>query len=192
MKEPIFYKIVRPLLFLFTKLKFRPIVINKENIPKSGRVILAGNHTNNYDCFTLGVTTKRCIRYVAKSSLMKGFKGIIFKGLGIIPVNRNIKDKSVIPTCVRYLEKEAIIGIFPEGTINRTNDIIMPFKKGAIVMSLRSNCPIVPFAINGNYKKGKLKIILGEAYIPESNDVERETKLLEEKVIKLLNAIGDK
>lgn len=186
MREPLLYKILRPLLYLWFTLLYKPQIYNKEAIPKKGRAVLAGNHTNNLDCFLIGVSTRRCIRYVAKDSLAKGIAGFFIKQMGIIPVNRKIHDKSVIPSCVRYLNKEAIMGIFPEGTINRTKDIIMPFKKGAVVMAIKTKSPIIPFAITGKYKKGKIKITFGEQYYPETADAVKEIKVLEDKVIELL------
>ena len=105
---------------------------------------------------------------------------------GIIPVDRKIHDATVMPAVNKVLSEGGMVGIFPEGTINRTDDIIMPFKKGAVRMSLENNCKILPFAINGKYKRGKLKIKFGDAYFPETKDIEKETKLLEQKVIKLI------
>ncbi len=191
MSKQYLYRIVRPLLYAWIKVKYNPTIIGKENIPKKGRCILAGNHTNNADGITLGATTFRTVRYVAKMELTSGIKGPFFKQLGLIPVNRKIHDKSVIPACLKCLEDEDLIGIFPEGTINRTDDVILPFKKGVIVMAIRSNSKIIPFAINGNYKKSKLKIIVGKPYFPKTDDVEKEIKVLEKKVISLLERIGD-
>ena len=54
---------------------------------------------------------------------------MVFTSCGMIPVDRSVHDKTVIPAAINLLEKEAVIGIFPEGTINRTDEIIMPFKK---------------------------------------------------------------
>lgn len=192
MNKMILYKILRPIVYLIFKIVYKLTIINKENIPKQGRCILAGTHTNNLDFITVGMGTKRPVRYVAKDELMKGIKKYFFKAVGIIPVNRRIHDKSVIPTCVNLLEKEELVGIFPEGTINRTEDIIMPFKKGAVAMSIRAKSKIVPFAINGNYKRGKLKIIFGDAYYPNTEDIEKETKVLEDKVIDLIKKVSDK
>ena len=84
------------------------------------------------------------------------------------------------------------MGIFPEGTINRTKDIIMPFKKGAVVMAIKTNSPIVPFAINGKYKKNELKIIFGKPYYPKTEDAEKEIEILEDKVIDLIKRLGEK
>ena len=181
MKETIMYKIVRPFLYLYMKFKYNPVIINKEEIPKEGSIILAGNHTNNLDCLLLGYSTKRCIRFIAKDELVKGIKKYFFKA--------KIHDKSVIPKAVEILNNKEIIGIFPEGTINRTDNDIIPFKKGAIKMSLESKSYIIPFAINGIYEKNKISVIFGEKYYPKTNDIEKETKELENKVKELLKKV---
>lgn len=152
MKEPVFYRMVRkPLAFCF-KAVYKPSIIGKKYIPQDGRIILAGNHTNYFDCLLVASATDRCVHYLAKDELMKGPLKFIFKGLGIIPVNRREKDKAALETAENYLNDEKVIGIFPEGTINRTQDIIMPFKFGAVKMAKDTNTLIVPFAITGKYK----------------------------------------
>lgn len=187
MKGSIFYIIIRPLVYLYFIIFYKVKAENNKNIPKKGRVILVGNHTHDLDCLTLGYSTTRTVRFIAKNELIRGKKGLFFKSVGIIPVDRTKKDETVIPCAVKYLKKGALIAIFPEGTINRTNDIIMPFKKGAIKMALASNSPIIPFAISGKYNKEEgITITFGELYYPKSDDVIKETKILEEKVKKIL------
>ncbi|MGN1371667.1 MAG: lysophospholipid acyltransferase family protein [Candidatus Coprovivens sp.] len=160
MKEPLLYCILRPIITLLVKLVFRPTYIGLENIPKSGRVVLAGNHTNNFDSVLLISSTKRIVHFLAKDSLTKGPLGPIFKAMGIIPVNRSIHDKNALKSAINTLEQDKVIGIFPEGTINRTNDIIMPFKIGAVKMSKETNSQIVPFIITGKYKIFKKSVTI--------------------------------
>ncbi len=152
MKEPIFYRMIRRPLGAIFKAVYKPEIIGNERIPKTGRIILAGNHTNYFDCILVSCATDRCVHYLAKDELMRGPLKIIFKNLGIIPVNRRTKDKAALETAVKYLNDEKLIGIFPEGTINRTEDIIMPFKFGAVKMSRDTRTPIIPFVITGKYK----------------------------------------
>lgn len=152
MKEPLFYRAVRAPLSACFKAVYKPSVTGKKNIPENGRVILAGNHTNYFDCLLVACATKRCVHYLAKDELMKGPLKYLFKGLGIIPVNRRQKDKAALETAEMMLRDEKLIGIFPEGTINRTDDIIMPFKFGVVKMAKDTETPIVPFVITGKYK----------------------------------------
>ena len=111
---------------------------------------------------------------------MKGPLGIIFKGLGIIPVNRRTKDKAALQTAIETLNDEKMIGIFPEGTINRTEDIIMPFKFGAVKMSRDAKSDIIPFVITGKYKafERNVKIQFFEPLKPEENLEEANNKLM--------------
>lgn len=152
MKEPLLYRCVRyPLKGIFTVL-LRPTYEGKENIPKEGKIILAGNHTSFFDCLIVAGATKRCVHYIAKAELMKGIGKYIFPGLGIIPLDRSTSGKEAITTAKEYLNDGKLIAIFPEGTINRTDDIMMPFKGGAVKIAADADCDIVPFAITGKYR----------------------------------------
>ena len=175
MKEPLLYRTLRPIVTILIKIAFRPNYIGLENIPKSGRVILAGNHTNNFDSPLLLSTTNRVIHFLAKDSLTKGILGPAFKGMGIIPVNRSIHDKGALQSAINTLKEDKVIGIFPEGTINRTKDIIMPFKIGAVKMASETNTSIVPFTITGEYKLFKKSITI-EFYKPIKIKSENLTK----------------
>ncbi len=158
MKDPVFYRIVRPIITFLFKIFYLPTIRGKENIPKRGRVILAGNHTNNLDCLLLISSTKRCIHFLAKDSLYKGWKKGIFKNMGIIPVDRSKKNKEAMDLARECLNNDLVIGIFPEGTINRTNEVIMPFKMGSVKMASDTDSMIVPFIITGKYKLFRKKI----------------------------------
>ena len=180
MKEPMLYRIIRRPLGSAFKAIFKPVIVGKRYIPESGRIILAGNHTNYLDCILVGCATKRCVHFLAKDELMKGPLKIIFKGLGIIPVNRRTKDKAAFESAIATLNEEKLIGIFPEGTINRTDDIIMPFKFGAVKMSRDANTNIVPFVITGKYKafERSVKIRFFEPLKPDENLEEANNRLM--------------
>ena len=189
MKEPIFYRyIAKPLIIIFVKIFLRPNIIGINNIPKEGRVILAGNHTNNLDSVMVAAINKRVVHFLAKDKLLKGWRKLIFKGMGIIPVNRSIHDKGALNMAIDTLNQEKVIGIFPESTINKTNDIILPFKYGAVKMASVTNSLIVPFVITGSYKilNNNLKIeFLKPIKIPLEEDLTSYNQLL-------MNIISDK
>lgn len=151
MYDKIFYKIVRPIVWLFIKL-FRPTVVGIDNIPEDGGVVLAGNHTKWLDPVMLVGISKRQIHFLAKEELFHGFTKVIVKGMGCIPVNRKIHDKNALKGAVDTLNDNLCVGIFPEGTINRTDDVIMPFKIGAVKACSDTNSTLIPFIITGKYK----------------------------------------
>lgn len=184
MKEPLLYRMVTPIIRVLFHLVYRPNIIGKENIPKSGRVVLAGNHTNNFDCLLLMTTTKRCIHFLAKQELVNGKFGFIFKHMGIIPVNRSSKDKRSLESARTVLNQDGVIGIFPEGTFNRTEELTLPFKMGAVKMASDTSSPIVPFVITGTYRifHQGLTIQFLEPMMIQNPDLEQEN-------IKLMNQV---
>ncbi len=191
MKEPFFYRfIARPIVRVFIKLWYHPTVVGLENVPKKGRVVLAGNHTNDMDSVMMvGIVPYRVLHFLAKDSLLKGAKKLIFKGMGIIPVNRSIHDKNALNNAINALNEDKSIAIFPEGTINRTEDIIMPFKIGAVKMASETNSEIVPFIITGEYRfrSKDLKIeFLKPIKIPKKEDLTEYNEKLMKIVSKKL------
>ncbi len=186
--DTIFYKIIRPLVTLYIKLFYQPIVTGLENIPKTGRVVLAGNHTKWLDPVMLVGITKRQIHFLAKDELFHGLTKPIVKGMGCIPVNRRIHDHDALTKAYDFLNNDLCIGIFPEGTINRTNDIIMPFKYGAVKACSETNSPLVLFIITGEYKlfRKRVKIEFLKP-LSISKDLEKENnrimEIVKEKLI---------
>lgn len=189
MKDAILYKLARPIITFFFKILYRPKIIGVENIPKSGKVILAGNHTNNFDCVLLMSSTKRNIHFLAKIELIRGIKKIIFNNLGIIPVDRSKKNKrEVIDAAKQYLESNLVVGIFPEGTTEKGCGYLLPFKIGAVKLSYETNTEIIPFKISGEYKifSRDLKIIFDKPY-KAKKDLEKSN----EELYNIINDIKD-
>ena len=165
MKDVILYRITRPLIKVFMKIFFRPTYIGTELIPTDVNFILAGNHTSYLDPLLLMSSTNKTIHFLAKDSLVKGIKGLLFRSMGIIPVNRKIHDKNALKTAEEELLNEKVIGIFPEGTINRTEEVTIPFKIGAVKMAQDTDTLLVPFTITGKYKLFRKSVVI-EFYSP--------------------------
>lgn len=184
MKDAWLYQVTRPIITIWFKLFFTPKIIGRENILPEGRIILAGNHTNNLDCLLLISATKRNIHFIAKKELWQGLKKIIFANMGLIPVDRRKKSPEVIEKAKEYLESDKVIGIFPEGTISKTKDLL-PFKYGAVKMAKETNSFIVPFVITGKYRlfSRDLKIKFLKP-IKVNDDLEKENTRLRDLIVK--------
>lgn len=148
----IFYQVVKIILTPIFFLIYHPVVIGKENIPKKGSIVLAGNHTNWKDPLFLIFVQPRQVHFLAKIELFHGIVGVVVKKMGCIPVNRRIHDKDALRCAKEVLEDNEAVAIFPEGTINRGNDLVMPFKIGAVKMAKDTDSVIVPFVITGKYR----------------------------------------
>lgn len=183
---PLGYKIATFVLGPIFKFYYSPKIIGKENIPKDGAIIVCGNHIHLMDQCVPIISTRRFLRYMAKKEYFDGPYAWFFKWVGCIPVNRSIKDNNAKEKAIEHLEKGGAIGIFPEGTRNRTKEFLLPFKFGAVSMAQKTNAKLVPFGTTGEYKfrSKNLTVRFGEPF--EIGDM-----TLEEANKKLEKAIGD-
>ena len=184
----ILYRVIRTLLYPIFLLVYRPEFEGRNNIPKSGSVILAGNHTNNLDAAIMLAGPKRVVHMLAKKELFKSkISNAFFRSMGCIPVDRKIHDENAKSEAIEVLKNNEVIGIFPEGTVNRTNDIILPFKYGAVSFAKKTGAYIVPFTITGKYKlfRRSIKITYGKPY-KVTDDLEIENKKLMNIITKML------
>ena len=109
----------------------------------------------------------------------------IFDKYAYYTVSMTISDNMV--SCPLLNENGEVLGIFPEGTINRTDKKLMPFKYGAVSFAKKTGAYIVPFAIVGSYNvfKRSIKQIYGKPY-KVVGDLEAENKKLMKKVENLI------
>ena len=183
-----FYRFARPILGSLYRLYYHPRIIGKENIPKSGPIIIAGNHIHAMDQCNIIVSTRRVVHYMAKKEYFDGHFAWFFKATGCISVDRQNKDEVAKEEALNILEDGGAIGIFPEGTRNRTEDLLLPFKYGAVSMAKKTGAYIVPFSVSGDYKfrSKNLVIRIGKPFRIKIIPLEEANKLLYRKIKKLL------
>lgn len=167
-------------------LLFHIKIVNKKNLPKAP-YILVGNHKHLFDAFMVMSSTKETVRFLAKKELIDGHFGFLFKRLAIIPVDRSRHNPEAMKEAKNVLLNKGIVGIFPEGTFNKTEYVVRPFKMGAVKIASDTHVKIVPFAITGNYSLFKrTKMVIGKPYEIKSNDLKGENITLMNKVIDLM------
>ena len=189
------YLLLTPLMRILFKAYYHPKIINKEVIPKEGPILIVGNHKHVYDqCLTI-IATKRVIHYMAKKEYFEGKLAWFFRLVGCIPVNRQIKDTNATNMALDVLKNGGAIGLFPEGTRNKTKDIfLLPFKFGTVSMAKKTNATIIPFGLTGDYKfrSKNLMIRYGTPFKVEDMDLETANQKLYQEVEMLMKKNLDK
>ena len=188
-KGEIGYSLLTPIMRVLIRFYYNPKIINKEVIPKEGPILIVGNHKHIYDqCLTI-MATKRVIHYMAKKEYFDGKMAWFFKLVGCIPVDRSIKDHNATEKALKVLNSGGAIGLFPEGTRNKTKDVfLLPFKFGTVSMAKKTNATIIPFGLTGDYKfrSKNLTIRYGTPFKVGDMDLEDANKKLYEEVERLM------
>ena len=179
------FKLLSPVMNFILKLYYNPKIINKEAIPKEGPILIVCNHKHVLDqCFAI-MSTRRPIRYMAKKEYFDGKFAWFFKLAGCIPVDRSIHDDKAKAAALEVLELDGAVGLFPEGTRNKTDDLLLlPFKFGTVSMAQKTGATIVPCALTGDYtfRSKNLMFRVGKPFKVDKTDdlAEANDKLFKE------------
>jgi len=159
----VIYRLAKTVLSAIFYPLFRIEVIGKNNIPKTGPVIICSNHISNLDPPVVGITSSRTIQFMAKEELFDHwFFGRLLSALQAFPIKRGKGDRQALRQGLKVLKDDKTLALFPEGTRSKTGELGKPLS-GAGFFALRSDAAVVPCAIIGSYKAGKkLKVIYGK------------------------------
>ena len=189
MKEKnIAYNIIKPIYTILLKIIFRPKVIGKENMPKDGPLIFAGNHKHAVDPTMVMMSTDRIVHYMAKEELFKGLHGILFRKIGLIKIHRGKSNPLAVIEAENILNSGGTIGIFPEGTRNKGTEELLKFRYGAVRIAQKTGSPILPFAIKNKYKVFRKSVVIefGKPIDVSNMEINEANEYLRNEVLKLL------
>ncbi|MHB0969826.1 MAG: lysophospholipid acyltransferase family protein [Thermoanaerobaculia bacterium] len=131
----------------------RLAVERPEVIDPDAKYIFIGNHHSYLDIPCLLLAIPQQVRFMAKASLFKipifGW-GLI--AAGFIPIDRKDRSKAVksFDLAGQRIRKGNSIVVFPEEGRSREREML-PFKRGAFLLAIRTQLPIAPMALIGTY-----------------------------------------
>ncbi len=193
-----FYRFARGLSRIVFIVLWRFRAIGAANVPPTGPVIVACNHVSYLDPVALGVGLPRMLTYLAKKQLFDiPLLGPIIRGCGAYPLDRDAGGVAAIRAALRVLKDGRCIGIFPEGTRNRSGTA--PEKGGAAFLAALSGAPVVPAAVAGTKdakRFAQIRVVYGEPLQIERNrkadadDLEKWTVEIMRRIRMLEETIG--
>lgn len=130
------------------------------------------NHRSHVDAVVQEVIFPRCplLRVLHKAEMGKlPVLGPAMKMAGFVPVHRDDRERAfeAVDLAASRLREGYSFLLAPEGTRNSRGGLL-PFKKGAFVMAIKAQVPVVPVAVIGADRampKGQLYVIPGEVTV---------------------------
>jgi 1-acyl-sn-glycerol-3-phosphate acyltransferase len=161
-----------------------------EHLDPSRRYVFVANHASYLDIPVLFVAVPQPLRFFAKRSLFQiPVFGWGLRASGFIPIDRKKRSRNLasFDLATSRIEKGNSIAIFPEE--GRSPEPQMrPFKRGAFLLALKSNLPIVPAAIAGTWdvlpstrsslRPGKVLVRIGDPIETAELTIRQKDKLM--------------
>ncbi len=120
-----------------------------ENIDPNKSYVFTSNHSSFLDGIAICLAIPNDFRPLGKIELTKvPIFGLMYRHV-VILVDRNSNEsrqKSMLEM-KRHMNEGISVLVFPEGTMNKTTDLMQPFKNGAFTLAIETQKPILPMVM---------------------------------------------
>ena len=126
---------------------FLPYERHDECVYEDRPYVFLCNHYRMIDVMYPAVAVKKPIHFMAKKELWDNkFLNWFCNKSRCIPVSRDgaSGDVKAVMTAMKYIKNGENILIYPEGTRNKGNEPMLPFKGGFAAVAIKTKTPIVP------------------------------------------------
>jgi 1-acyl-sn-glycerol-3-phosphate acyltransferase len=139
---------VRFLGRLILPIAFRIEISGRENFPRSGPLLVVGNHTAAMEAVLMVIYTPWQIEMLGAADIphekITQIAASIYK---FIPVNRGRFDRRALVKSLDVLRQGGVMAVFPEGGIWDAGR--MHAHTGVAWLSYRANAPVLPIGFSG-------------------------------------------
>ena len=158
-----FYDFSKFCVATMSRVLWRATATGTQYVPRSGPLIVACNHVSYLDPPVMGCLCPRRISYMAKKELFTiPILGPTISALGAYAVDRHGSATAAIKRSLDVLRTGGAIGIFPEGTRNRTGTVSP--QTGVALLAALADAPVLPVAISGSDRAlrfSKIRVAFG-------------------------------
>lgn len=189
------YLMVSHVIMPLFNMLFKTKVINPEMIPTKDKIgtIFVANHLGSLDQFPIisAVGINRPLHTMISSTLLNLKRGYLYKNVGCITMDMKDLRSQLrgMEEATNILLRGRDVLIFPEGTRNTTEKLILDFKLGPVSLAQETGAKIVPIAVNNDYKIGEnyLYVRCGEPItIGVDDNLVEENEKLRNSVVNLI------
>lgn len=144
--------LIWPFVQMYVRRVHRLRVEGREHIPAErdpGPLIVVANHTAGVDPLLIQSTSPFFVRWMMADDMQIAGLGWFWRWVRVIGVDRQGREIAAAREAIRHLHDGGVIGIFPEGTLERPARHILPFLPGVGLIVHKSGARVLPAIIDG-------------------------------------------
>ena len=172
--------------------------VGKENIPSHGPVIIASNHTAAIDPQLMQAGSMRLVRWVMTELYRLPVLNFVWSRAKPIVLSVDGGNLANVRAIIRVLEDGELVGLFPEGRLQREVRELREFQAGIGLIAKRTGATIVPVWIRGTpqvhsmlghfFRPSRSIVTFGKPYKPDpSMSQEQIIQDLRQRMLSLAN-----
>jgi 1-acyl-sn-glycerol-3-phosphate acyltransferase len=144
--RPIAWVLLRISFFLLGGIRFE----GRENVPRSGGVLILSNHISDCDPPAIAVALPRDCWFMAKEEIFAmPVVGALSRWLHGFGIKRNTADRAALRKAEELLKAGNAVVIFPEGKLSEDGKL-QPLLPGALLVARAAGVPVVPTVLIGS------------------------------------------
>lgn len=146
----------------------------------AGPLVVVCNHTAGIDPLLVQAACEFEVRWMMANDMRLPRFEPFWQFARIIGVDRQGRDTTSAREAIRHLKAGGVVGVFPEGGIERPPETLRPFYSGVGLIVSRSKAPVLPVWIRGTpqvdraweslWTPSRARVTFGPIMRPEANE----------------------
>jgi 1-acyl-sn-glycerol-3-phosphate acyltransferase len=161
----------------------------KDNVPRTGSLLVVANHLSVSDPPILGVSLGRRVFFMAKEELFKNrLSGYFVRQFGAFPVYRRRSNLDAVRKAGQVIQDGKALVMFPEGKRSKVGSLQVA-QFGSAFIACHNQVSILPVGITGTemirglswiWQRPKINFVIGKPFqLPENQGPQTREKLVE-------------
>lgn len=127
-------------------------VVGRSRIPRTGPVLLFGNHTSFLDIIVAGIACRRRVYFLARKTLARSKTlAFIMRFYDTTLIDQEGFGRAGLQGIANQLAQDQVVMVYPEGERCRDGDLAR-FKPGITLLLRKVKVPIVPIGVAGVFE----------------------------------------
>lgn len=134
---------------LYCRLVHRIRVRGLENLPSARPLIVVANHTSGVDPLLIAAACPFEVRWIMALDMRHPWGEFVWRWARVIFVNREVPSSAGTREAIQHLKEGGVIGVFPEGGIERPHGRVLPFMPGVGFLIKKTGALVLPVVLEG-------------------------------------------